>query len=186
MPGRDRAPYLVERETAARDSIGSIELQEAFPAEVRHEMAAGAPPEEEHGAIAPDEGLFVRDAQREGADRSPLDFDVDARLCGALERLVYGDVHDGNDQPIAEVVDPPDGVDGRHASDNDALGAAGAVRERYRPALASRALGGPSQRTREQTDSDPDTSTDAHPSGSGNRSAARNQGGFVLPKCGRP
>ena len=120
---------------AVAHAIGSIELQQALPAQVRHERAARAAGQIEHRPIAGRHRLEVRDMERDVSNRAAFDLDIHRRRRRASQRLIDGDGDDRHDQPIAEFIGPPDRIDRGDSPDDDALGAACAFGEGHRCAL---------------------------------------------------
>lgn len=99
----------------------TIQLLQPEVPQVRDETTAAVAPQVEHAAIPRRERLEIRDAKRQPSDRAALDLDVHGRGRNPLQRFVDDDVHDRDDQAIAEVVVAPLRRHRRHVTDHHLL-----------------------------------------------------------------
>jgi hypothetical protein len=131
LPDRrgDLSPNGLESEAATRNPIGSIELQQALPTQMRNEAPTSVSSQIKDSTVAGHEHLLIGDPQRDAIESTSLDFNVYCRLQLPFECFADRHSNDRDNQAITEFVDVPHWSYRRDAPDNDALCAARTLRQ---------------------------------------------------------
>jgi hypothetical protein len=131
LPDRrgDLSPNGLESEAAARNPIGSIELQQTLPTQMRNEAPTSVSSQKKDSTVAGSKHLLIGDPQRDAIERAPFDFNVYCRLQLPFECFADRHSDDRDNQAIAEFVDVPHWSHRRDLPDNDALCAACTLRQ---------------------------------------------------------